>query len=174
MDRKEIIALAKEEFTDFAGWLRNWTEHIVYMKRTSENERFFLGNSSYMDLGELLRQNENEKSSPCVIYDTDIHGTAYETSLTYERVHSLYLCVIADTNDGESIKRAKYYAETLALKLLKWIEVCKRAKNRNVTHVSVSRTRIDSTTPFLNGWQAVTLKVVEVVKQECFNEGDYV
>jgi len=161
-------------FTRWRDWLKNWTVlHRDFKHVAVTNERFFYGNSSYMDLGELLRKNDGADSSPCVIYDTDIHTQGAQNDEGVYKIHTFYICVLSDDQIvGTDVTSAKDKCEEYAMQLMAWYKACKRIGNKNVVRGNMF-SNIDSTTSFFNGWEAVKMTFTEFVSIPCFDETLY-
>lgn len=174
MTKDQYLTLCRTAFPDIYSWVRNWIEHQRDLMRTPDNERFFEGNSSYMDLGELLRKNENDESSPCVIFDTDIHALIDIDLDTITHTHTLYFCVLSeDFHDGKAIKRAKDYASHLATVFVSFYRDCRHVNNATLKRTTLTRIKLDSTTPFLNGWQAVAISITTTDHMPCGMAEEY-
>lgn len=163
----------KKVFIKFRDWLKFWCSIHVEMQHIEyTNKRFYYGNNSYMDIGELLRENSGLESSPCVIYDTDIHMSPSQNKSTFIKHEQFYICVLTrEQVDGDAVKHTKDKCEKLAVELIAWFNACKLESKKMVGYEIGN---VDSTPSFLNGWEGVSMRVSYPMGVPCVDEHRYV
>lgn len=163
----------KQSYGGFRQWLQHWTEiHKEMLHVPESNEHFLLTSTSWMQHEELMSK-QTDKTSPCVLYNTDIRVSQVPNEDTFRRTHILYIAVLSTDMVQEYDKMlAKEHALSLAMQLIAWFKVCKIAKCKDIEHGYLTF-NINSETPILNGWELVSMIYEEILPVPCFSELDY-
>lgn len=155
MAENKQYALVCKQFPTTEDWLKHWL--CVFFRHTEQEQHVFYGNSSFMDLGEMLRE-ASTFIDACAIYDTDI-STSFKMEVNGNKFKyrslTFYICYrVHDSLDGEGIERAKEQCLDTAEEFVRFLYMCKCARNPNVTTLELDRP-VRSRGPVLDGWQVV-------------------
>lgn len=147
--------LLRQEFASVEEFVKNWLR--VYLRETPNIKRLFLGNSSFMDLSELLREADAINSTPCAIFDTDITSTLVRDSELEQHTIVFHVCVRAnDALNNKDVEDAKHQCLHIINEFRKFYLSAKRVHNKNCLTLEEA-TQATTEAPFLDGWQSMSI-----------------
>lgn len=157
MTQEEFDDFIREEFPTVKEWVIHWLNNVL--NNSEANPTLFYGSSSYMDISELLREADPIRSNPCAIVDSDVHSNVNDDFTIDNRELTFHICCKAfDALDGSAVDRAKTNCLDLANEFRRFVVTAKKVGNKNARVIKLER-NIDSNTPFLDGWQSVSIVV---------------
>lgn len=154
MDSKHLEILRKE-FTDTEEWIKHWL--CLFFKNTSTHKTVFYGNSSFVDIGDMLREADGLFLTECAIFDTDI-SSQLQGGMEYRNI-TFHVCYrAADSLDGESVERAKQNCLEAVNEFRKFLISAKKCANKNVKTLEEVAPAV-SGAPFLEGWHTIQVSL---------------
>ena len=169
----------KRPHPSIEAFLRDYVRHNKTIAYTPDHPHFFLdgGDDAYIGLQEFLQQYTNE-DSPCFILDTRIHLVPLpDNPKVFVRQWHIYIAVLADDQHNDASK--KIARDEI---MLQWwyfynyyLEVMRSNANnfRHILHGTSMSYQIDSTTTFLNGWEAIRITLTQPLQLPCVPLDNY-